>query len=871
MSKGPLQEAFNAREKIGEKLRQTKNPTEFTQLNKSWTEANNRLQRALLAHVPNKVLGTPSINIAINQLNNNQYKELVKIQIERFRNLKKSPAASPNYKASLKSILNSLGTNVSAAQIIVNSETATMNAKFNAVGAALRAALTAAKTSSQRNLAQAQRSLANMRVVAEEQRGKVAAAEAKAAASEARAQEANRKAAAAEAAATAATARATAAEKNLGTARAKHNTNAGLIQKAQEAAANANSKTAAAVQAAKEAANATAAQHAEALRAAHAATAAAQAIAQAKAAEAAQAAAEAVEHKQNAAAQRAAVESQKEAVNAARAASAAALREVEEQKAGRQANAEAANRAKKAALNAAALQARTARGEAAAAKAEAAAATARATAAEQGRNANTQRVAKAEAAAAAAKAEAAAARAAAAAAEARAARNISSKNAQVAAAKAEAASVREAANSAAAAAQAAQAARNAERNAATTTERNALRAAVAAAEARAAAAKATQEEANKRHTEYIANLERRSKNPNTSNATRLASIAALTVAAAKQLKGTGANNQLLQGAPQPNVNTRGAALVTRGLGANLPPQPEKRPRPKIPNMLTNNIPNWNKFKREATEYMQASGQHESGTKGNKVAKKINGQNNPLGKALLNAEWAVYRAQTPLEKQEARVKFIAAKAAWNKNGKNIIRKQKFYYSYKRMLDQLNYATVGGSMNVYLRNAAKAALNTNNINITSIKNRVNNVTNQNFKNKLKEMLALYEYQKLLNAARKRSDLKTLVNNALQAYKPRRNKPYNFNTIKTKMEALKAAMNNRQNMMRTSRAYNIKNKNKRGGGASGRLTKNKLGKMYFINRSGVKHPVIGSKGGGGFIFNNTKEAQNYNRIVKGLIPIA
>jgi hypothetical protein len=178
-----------------------------------------------------------------------------------------------------------------------------------------------------------------------------------------------------------------------------------------------------------------------------------------------------------------------------------------------------------------------------------------------------------------------------------------------------------------------------------------------------------------------------------------------------------------------------------------------------------------------------------------------------------------------------------------------------------------------MNTLLINATATALNKQfqNIKINNIKNSINSVTNTEFKKKLAEMLTLYEYKKLLNNARGKSNLKTIYNAAVQEYNFRRNKPYNFNKIRTTMEALKTAMNNTQNRFGVTSAMNSANRKPR---VSGTIVKNKLGKAYFINRAGGRHPVIGTnKKTGRYMFNKTGQqgAQNYSRVKKGEIQVA
>jgi hypothetical protein len=896
MSEGPLLAAFKKRENIGNQLRAAKNRTAFNALLPQWTVANGNLQNALIKYVPEAVLtsnrngnikNTAALTGIINGLAQNKYKPFVGPLIAKFKDLKTryqtSTAANPNYSGSLNSILQVLtnsGVNVTSARGVVSSN-ANMETKFEAV----RQALTAASGQLKKQLAEKNASIARIQEGTAQNKAQVAAIEQQLLQEK---QTSDRRRIALKSLA-----------HKLEMAKAETSVAKAATAKAMLVAEQHSQKAEIEERRAKAANNAAKEAHTRAT-AANAAVVATKAAAEKAAANAAKAS-ESNKAKAKAAAKvaaEAAAKALKEAQNAHAANKAAAAAALNEEKRARAANKAAANVAAAAAQKLHAAEATKARAIALAAVARSISAQRKATkataeAAANRANRNVQvAAAKAQVEAEAAAAKAAVEAKAAAEAAANAVRTASAENkAKLQLAAAAAARNASAARQGAIDAEAqherekAELKNRLERATTSVAEKEAARAALQAEKTAAnAAAKAAAENAARLKAalnaaaKAVANAARL-KAAKTARLNAATVVTALTAAAAQQFNtgGAPAAAQLVRGSG--TASTRGAGLALAAgtpqrLGTPLPPRSARIPATTISN---NNIiiKNWNKFKREAIAYKNKSGQHESGNRRNKVAKKINGANNPLGKALLNAEWDVFRASTTQEKLEAHAKFKAARAAWEKNGPNIIRKQKFYEQYRLMIRALGHAQIGRSMNTIIISATAAALNKKfqNIKINTIRNSINSVTNQELKTKLNEMLALYEYKKLLNNARAKSNLKTVYNTALKEYNFRPNKPYNFNKIRTTMEALKAAMNNTQQRMTTTRAYNLKNKNIRGKGQHGSVVKNKLGKAYFVNRAGERYPVIGTKKGGGYIFNKTRlqQAQNYQAIVNGRIPIA
>jgi hypothetical protein len=630
MSKGPLQDAFNRRERIGKNLRNTRIPEKFNNLYPRWTEANRVFQEALLKYVPNSVLDSNGkiknntvLNKTIKNLAGNNYEALINAQIRRFIGMKtryqNSKAANPNYTASLKSILTTLGINPN--NVLVSGTN--MAANFNAVGKALKAAqeaknaLVEAKAAAlaaaqgrnlQQKTAEAERlratavdNIARIRAEVEAAKQKMATAEARATAAERAAEEAS--------------ARANAA--------VKHRENVSAANKAALAAATRNhearvaaadARAVAAEAKAKEAENALAAAGANKNAAVHAAAEAhsrnvmrytAEIAAERVKAEraATQAAANAEAHQRELAgvhAKAVAAEAKAAEAKAAAAAANRAAKQAAAEATSHKNSAAAANRAAKAA-NEAAEAAATA---AAANRVAKEAATAELQREREGRAAN-----KAEAIKAAEAARAAAARAAAANAEAVAARAVAARNSQSLQAAINAtreAAIAEVRAQAASEAQA-QAQAQAAKNAATNAEKAALTKAAEEAKAEAAAARKASN-ANKSNISKLQTQLNAVKRA-AATAAALAAQRAITNAEISKQGGNPAAAALVQkvntGQAATNAKASTNAALTRGLSL-------VRQSRLIPSTNISNTNNWiNSFKKTAN-FLESNNVHELG-------------------------------------------------------------------------------------------------------------------------------------------------------------------------------------------------------------------------------------------------------------------
>lgn len=943
MSKGPLQEAFNRRENIGARLRTTKNRAAFNALLPQWTSANRNLQAALIKYVPEAVhngtniKNNSALNTILKGLVQNGYKGDVEPLIAKFKGLKtryqQSPAANPNYTNSLKSILKSLGTHVSAANAVVNSN-ANMPIKFQAVSEALKAAL-AAKNA---NIGQLRAALAekNASIQAGTAQNKALIGGMEKELVQARAETAVAKAAAARASLEA---HQQSNRANIAERMAKRANTA--VTEAQTRAANANAKAEAAVkaQAAAEAAarNASAANKAKAeANAKAAAAAAAKALNEAKKAHAAN----------------------KAAVQAEANATAAAIKR----------NLEAAQKLHAAEAAAAHGLAAAAEARALAAQKNALEATAKAKANRANRNAQVA-AAKAQVDAEAAKVAAAleakeAAEAAAAAARNANAASKAALNRAAANAAAKAAEAQAAAN--AAKAQHAQEKANLQRqlNSATASvaEKNAARAAL---------------QAEKNASEKARNAAAAQARNATSRAALLG--AALTLGSVKKLKNMGAPAAAAQ-------LTRGGTLFRMGIMNNWKKNAEKFINTNNFKTFENaalraaaNGNNANKYKQEFTRWFLA---HKNNLKRKAVTNiKKYRYDGPLGmgaskglprpeylhaKPMINAEHVFYTAITNANR-EAKYKKYLNKVEKFKNENRIVQQSKigklqnnarakarvnFNARYNQYFKgMVNTATLTSLKTVrdaaanYLNKAGnpenlKAKLQEINKDIADRKKLVNNLKTRSnisdykdIQNKLRQMgnnWSKYNitnlrklYEKHFNANGKPKYTKTKIpiyykgSNKGHAGKKvihmRNGKAYilsdkgdyypvlalgqgstnlaqgtgtanKWYKIGTPVNANKAPTwntlrnaqpptntNTNTNRFGVTSAMNSVNRKPR---VSGTIVKNKSGKAYFINRAGGRHPVIGTnKKTGRFVFNKTgqKEAQNYNRVKKGEIQVS